>query len=169
MGQKDIPLNDAGCAQAHNAARFLTNNHIKRIVHSPLIRAATTATILNNVLKLPMVSQDDLMECHWGEQEGCLREGHMTTEEWVAGKTVAGAESYINFRTRVLAAIARAINNDDLTLIVAHGGLFWALMDIMGCDHHRIDNCIPVSFNPPSSSKNTWQIYSLNPDYEIQQ
>jgi broad specificity phosphatase PhoE len=47
MGQTDIPLNSLGIQQAREATQYLENLGVERIIHSPLSRAAQTATIIN--------------------------------------------------------------------------------------------------------------------------
>lgn len=167
MGQTDIPLNERGLQQAYDSVRYLIDLGVKRIVHSPLMRAFKTAAIINETLGLPMISQDDLKECCWGIKEGSLRPNAMTIEEWVMGYTVKGAEAYVDFRIRVVKAIAKAIDHNDLTLVVAHGGSFRALMDVLNYNHRRIDNCIPVAFDPPTSQNDAWHVHSLDPHYKI--
>ncbi len=48
MGQTDIPLSPIGIAQAHQAAKYLQNLGLERLVSSPLRSAKHTADILGN-------------------------------------------------------------------------------------------------------------------------
>lgn len=47
QGSQDIPLNEAGCAQAREIASRFENTKFSRIYHSPLKRAEKTAQILS--------------------------------------------------------------------------------------------------------------------------
>lgn len=49
-GMLDPPLDDKGIIEAHEAAQFLSRQHIERIVSSPLLRAIQTAQIVSGVI-----------------------------------------------------------------------------------------------------------------------
>ncbi len=168
MGQTDIPLNNLGITQAHEAKFLFDNCGIERIVHSPLMRAKQTAEIINEHLKLPIETFDDLKECGWGVQEGRLKGSKFTTESWVDGFTPEGGEPYIDFRKRAIQAISDVTKDSAPTLIVAHGGLFWAMMDVLKYRHRRLMNAVPVAFHSPKSAHESWQVISLDPFYEIE-
>jgi broad specificity phosphatase PhoE len=123
---------------------------------------------MNEHLQLPIHVQDSLKECGWGVQEGRLKGNIFTTEHWVNGFTPEGGEPYIEFRIRAITAISDAIADHIPTLIVAHGGLFWAMMDVLGYRHRRIMNCIPIAFRPRQEPAHLWQVISLDPTYEIE-
>ncbi len=84
------------------------------------------------------------------------------------GFTPEGGEPYIEFHARTIQAISEAIADGVPTLIVAHGGLFWAMMDVLGYSHRRLMNCIPTAFQPPQASNQHWQVISLDPTYTIE-
>ncbi|WP_459130122.1 histidine phosphatase family protein [Guggenheimella bovis] len=70
QGARDIPLNDAGRAQAKVLREKIVELSLEAIFSSPLKRAKETAEILNENLSLPVHFDDRLVERHFGELEG---------------------------------------------------------------------------------------------------
>lgn len=70
QGQTDIPLNDAGLAQAQAAAPYLAALHPDAIVSSPLQRALTTADALAQIVDLAVTSDERLEEINVGSWAG---------------------------------------------------------------------------------------------------
>ena len=69
QGRSDVPLNDAGRAQAKEAAGRLAGIPFDYVYSSPLKRAVETAEIL--VPSIPPVLDDLLLEMDYGPYEGC--------------------------------------------------------------------------------------------------
>ncbi len=135
QGQRDIPLNATGRAQAErNGQRLralLPALADADFISSPLSRARETMQILRASLSLPMdgVAFDDrLMELHYGHWEGHLSsELPFTDPDGVAAKTAdpfgwrpRGGESYEDLEKRCIPWI-EALERD--TLAVTHGGV----------------------------------------------
>ena len=72
QGHSDIPLNEVGLAQAHDAAKILARCPIDLIVTSPLMRARRTAEIVSAQLGKPLLFDDDLKERRFGAFEGLV-------------------------------------------------------------------------------------------------
>ena len=70
QGQTDIPLNQQGRAEARQLAHALQGLSITKIVSSDLKRAKETAEIINDVLKIPLQSDQRIRECSFGSLEG---------------------------------------------------------------------------------------------------
>src|SRR4051812_28946520 len=70
QGHNDIPLNETGIAQARAAIAALAGCGIATVCTSPLSRARTTAEIINEALRRPLVVIDQLKECGYGVAEG---------------------------------------------------------------------------------------------------
>lgn len=71
QGSSDIPLNDTGKAQAHEALKNYANLQWDYIASSPLIRAVETAQIIAADHQIPILgSFTGLREVHFGEVEG---------------------------------------------------------------------------------------------------
>jgi broad specificity phosphatase PhoE len=135
QGQRDIPLNETGRAQALRNGEclkpFLSHLVNADFVSSPLSRAVDTMTIMRAALGLEpsgFRTEAELMELHYGHWEGQLStELPMTDPEGVAEKTKdpfgwrpRGGESYADLMVR----IARWINTlDRTTVAVTHGGV----------------------------------------------
>jgi broad specificity phosphatase PhoE len=161
MGHKDIPLNSTGIVQAHQSVHYLKNLGINHVVSSPLLRAKETAEIISSSLKLPLEVDDGLSEIRWGEREGKIVEKEWTLEKWINGYTPQDAESSRVFQKRVVQALVRFLNTNKTSLIVAHTGVYWAIMDALGHPNCKAHNCIPYFFCPPDSSTYSWAISPL--------
>jgi ribonuclease H / adenosylcobalamin/alpha-ribazole phosphatase len=112
-GRGDIPLTEAGLAQADAAAaRLAARGNIDVIVTSPLLRARQTAEAVAKATGASVEVSDDLVETDFGKWEG------MTFAEiqarwpdelaaWLASVDVAppGGESFAAVARRVVAAL----------------------------------------------------------------
>ncbi|HEX7834200.1 MAG TPA: histidine phosphatase family protein, partial [Pseudolysinimonas sp.] len=79
QGSTDIPLNDAGRAQAHEAAELLRSGDWEAVVSSPLVRARETAQIIADQLRIELgPAYPELVERDYGSLEG------ESSSEWVA-------------------------------------------------------------------------------------
>jgi len=75
QGRTDIPLNDAGRAQARALAERLASLQIGAVAASDLLRARQTAEIVAETLAVPLVHiEPDLRERGYGVFEGLTRE-----------------------------------------------------------------------------------------------
>jgi probable phosphoglycerate mutase len=148
QGRTDAPLNDAGRAQAHEAARLLHGRGIGRILSSTLDRAVETARIVADALHLPFTTDPDLREASFGVQEGLPMGGWY--DDWVAGDyTPEGGEAFADLRVRVRTAVDRATAAPGLALIVAHGAMFRAARAEMGLSALvRTENGVPLFCQP---------------------
>lgn len=156
MGQQDIPLNATGIAQALHAREELQHHPIDTICHSPLSRAKATAEILNEVLGCRMVCIEDLAEFHLGPFQGRIKEEWF--KEWRSGKLLEGVEPYADFLTRALRGINTALSCSPHVLIVAHGGIYWAVEHYAHFDTSmEMPNCTPVLHSPPAAKGGLWQ------------
>ncbi|MCZ4279231.1 histidine phosphatase family protein [Kiloniella laminariae] len=157
QGHTDVPLNETGIAQAHSAAETIRNIDITTICSSPLSRALETAKILQKACGAKLEILEELKECCFGEHEGQL--GHDWLSDWEEGHfTPKGAESYRDFIARSTAAINQALTRPGPVLIVAHGGIYWAVMEHAGYEKGAtLPNCTLVQNIPPSQDKPVWQ------------
>jgi probable phosphoglycerate mutase len=128
-GRSDVPLTDAGVAQAVAAAKRLVPAGIDAIVASPLQRTVQTAEQVAAVTGLPVVTEDGFRETDFGAWEGLtfaeVRErwpSEMTA--WLADPEVAppGGESFAEVSERVTAALHRVLagRTGQRILIVSH-------------------------------------------------
>lgn len=151
QGHIDIPLNATGEAQALSARAIAASLGLKSIAVSSLMRARRTAEIVNDGLGLAITELPDLREFSCGPYEGSTDGTWL--DDWRADRTVAGPESFPAFRARVLAAMVEALRLDHPVLIVAHGGVFWALQRLLGfTETTHLANAVIVRFEPPVQS-----------------
>ena len=145
QGRADIPLSDLGRAQAKLAARSLGSFDL--IAASTLQRANETAAIIAAELGLgPIVPMRSLVERDAGEWSGLTRAD--IERDWpgylAENRKPPSYEDDHTFRTRIingLTEVARMLpDRSGEALVVAHGGLIYALEDLTNQRAGRIGN-----------------------------
>jgi probable phosphoglycerate mutase len=113
-GRGDVPLTGRGLAQAAAVASRLAGLPLAAVVTSPLERCLRTAEILAGPGRSPVVVDDDLIECDFGDWEGLtfreVRERYPAeVGAWLGSTAVAppGGESLEAVALRVARATAR--------------------------------------------------------------
>ena len=132
QGQTDIPMNEAGEAEVAASVGRLPLDDVTHIVSSPLLRAHRSAQLAAARLGLPVTVDEGLKEAFWGEAEG--RTDTRWRPAWCEGETLYGAEPFAAFSLRVVAAVTRVVSQPGVPLIVAHGGVYWAIERALGRD-----------------------------------
>lgn len=148
QGQTDEPLSERGRAQALALAPLILKSQPQRALASDLARAAETAALLG----FPHASREPrLREMDLGDWSGRLiadieAESADAYRGWRAGTyTPPGAEPWDTFKARVSAAFS-ALDGDQDTLIVAHGGVIRAACDaLLGLTPERVVPVGPAS------------------------
>jgi broad specificity phosphatase PhoE len=155
QGATEMPLNENGRAQAAAAAPLLAGQGIAAIVSSPMLRTRQTTEIVNAVLNLPVSYEPDLHEVIFGGMEGKPLQPWFT--EWMEGRaTPEGAESFAALTARVEVAMTRVLALPGPLLIIAHGGIFRAVRDLMGLNKEGLTpNGVPLFCQP---SPTGWKI-----------
>jgi broad specificity phosphatase PhoE len=152
QGHIDISLNEQGVEQARMAASLLANQGITQIVASPLLRAHKTAELINEMLQVPLHVHEGLKERFLGTLEGTIKtEAALTCIATNYTQMAEGAEDVEVFKKRISDTLYEILDPDHTTLIVAHGGVYWALMHILGHGHQKSKNTIPYFFDPNGS------------------
>jgi valyl-tRNA synthetase len=133
MGQKDIPLNETGKAQARSIAGVLKNENIDLIITSDLARANETAEILKKELGVKeILTEANLRERSLGVAEGMLRKEMMKEHgDWYAyDNNPPGGESYKDLEKRAWDAFVKHRGNHGHknVVIVSHGGTLRTLL-----------------------------------------
>jgi probable phosphoglycerate mutase len=148
QGALDISLNETGRSQAAAAAPLLVGHGIVEIVTSPMRRTMETTEIVNAVLGLPVHVEPDLREVVFGGMEG--KPLLPWFPEWMEGRmTPEGAESFADLRDRAAGAMSRVLARPGPVLVVAHGGIFRALRDLMGLPKEGLtQNAVPLVCRP---------------------
>jgi probable phosphoglycerate mutase len=127
----------------------LAGQGITAIVSSPMLRTRETTAIVNQSLGLPVSYEPDLREVIFGGMEG--KPLYPWYPEWLAGRyTPEGAETFDEVSARVAAVLARVLAGERLKLIVAHGGVFRVIRDLMGLSRTEgsTPNAVPIYCEP---------------------
>jgi broad specificity phosphatase PhoE len=138
QGNRDIPLNENGRAQARRLGMLLRGRHVVKIYASPLSRARETAGIIKDVLEegstgdIPLVIDPALAERSFGPLEGRgLKDLTPMELDFIKrlDTTIPGVEPLDDFRDRVFGFYRRlqqeeaaAFSDDDCVLVVSHVG-----------------------------------------------
>lgn len=131
QGQKDIPLNQMGLAQAYQIALSFTNQPFDALYSSDLRRAFQTATEISKVVGLPIQLDDRLREIHQGDWEGRLIDDVFLHDPTSVDMVYAqphstrrpGGESIADLAQRIQNCL-RELNqrhNGGRVIIVSHG------------------------------------------------
>ncbi len=159
QGRKDVPLSMQGEAEAHAAVRHLKRLGIDGICTSPLKRARHTADIIASALGLPVLDVLGLEEMDVGPYEG--KADYSWIAAWRQDQPIDGIEPFPDVRKRVAAAANQALGTASRVLIVAHGGVFWALQHLCQSPFTPLANCRPAHLAPVGDS--AWTIEMLTP------
>ena len=146
-GSNDVPLSDAGREQIRALLPLLEGVAFERVVHSPLSRAAESAALLRDGLRLDartLRADERLREICFGDAEGMTREEIAAAfpafwDEYESGRTDAypGGEPRARFAARVAAAVSELVADDwrSDALLVAHRGIVkFAIMTLLGIE-----------------------------------
>ncbi len=156
QGALDISLNATGRGQAAAAGPLLAGQGIVAIVSSPMLRTRETTDIVNEFLNLPVTFEPELREVIFGGMEG--KPLLPWFPEWLEGRfTPPGAERFDEVTARTEVAMRRVLALPGPVLIVAHGGIFRALRDLMGLPRGEglTPNAMPLYCEP---SLTGWQV-----------
>ncbi len=134
----------------------LVGQGIVSIISSPMIRTRETTDCVNSFLDLPVSFEPGLREVIFGGMEG--KPLMPWFAEWLEGRfTPEGAESFAEVTERVAMAMARVLAHPSPVLVVAHGGVFRALRELMGLARAEgiAQNAAPLFCNPTAGG---WEI-----------
>ena len=139
QGQRDVPLNAVGRAQARRAARHLATLEPTELWSSDLSRAATTAGYLARLTGLEIRQDKDLRERHGGAWEGLtIEEIRERYPDDLAAWEPPGGETLKTVAERTAAALARIAAGaapGSLVVVTGHGAsLTWGMSRLLGLD-----------------------------------
>lgn len=156
----DIPLNQAGQAQARRAAEYLRTHPIERILASDMRRAWETAQAAAELVGAPVFPEPRLRERWFGDLIGTSS----TDLDW--RNEPPNGESLPEFVLRTQAGIQDALDTEASTLLVAHGGSLYVLVFSLGADllEQHIANATPLLFEYQSGA-DRWQISNIAPEH----
>ena len=139
QGQRDVPLNAIGRAQAKRAARHLATLAPTELWSSDLTRAVTTAGYLARLTGLEVSQDKDLRERHGGAWEGLtIEEIRERYPDDLAAWEPPGGETLEAVAERTAAALARIAAGaapGSLVVVTGHGAsLTWGMSRLLGLD-----------------------------------
>jgi probable phosphoglycerate mutase len=139
QGQRDVPLNAVGRAQARRAARHLATLEPTELWSSDLSRAASTAGYLARLTGLEIRQDKDLRERHGGAWEGLtIEEIRERYPDDLAAWEPPGGETLETVAERTAAALARIAAGaapGSLVVVTGHGAsLTWGMSRLLGLD-----------------------------------
>ena len=160
QGSSDIPLNDTGRAQAHDAFMTLRSRPWDVVVSSPLQRARETAAIIAEGLDIPLgQAYPELIERDYGPLEGTS--AAVAIEKW-PDREYPGAETLDSVATRGEAALAAIMADigEGAVLVVCHGTIIrYTLARLAGRPVPGIDN---GSISMLRAEQGDWQVATVN-------
>ena len=122
----EIELNDAGLAQAAEAAAILKDCGARRIIASTMTRAWQTAEIVGRTLELKPIPEPGLRERWFGDLVGTTNE-HM---DW--SYDPPNGDPLEEFCRRTCEAVSKALESTEPTVLVGHGGILYVLAHSLG-------------------------------------
>jgi broad specificity phosphatase PhoE len=135
-GWLDIPLNDKGVKQAHQAAEFLKGYPIRNVICSPLLRAFVTADVIAAPRKLQVGQHRGLFPLDVGVFSGLSKPDNQAALRLFVKSpdvVIPGGESLADFEERQFAFWDTALKLArvaGLTLFVAHTSNVIALQNL---------------------------------------
>jgi broad specificity phosphatase PhoE len=152
MGQSDVPLSAAGRAQCERTAALLADFELEAVVSSPLARALESARIISKSLNLPMTTDVDLEEVHFGSWQGKTYREIVRDPDYHAflddpvGCATPGGETLVDVQRRGVAAVRRAGTGGGI-VVVSHGDVIRSILceyltvSLRDFRRIRVDNC----------------------------
>lgn len=179
-GWTDSALTDLGVQQAQEARQLVQTLSLSHVYHSPLQRAAITATTATKGMGLNYTSDPDLREANFGKYEGecytmgCIMEwldGTYTDQNMGLSPCNHRGESFQTLQNRVNTALNTILSNHTTghpPLVVCHGGVHAAICAILGHKNLTVElpNCGVMHFNPMDCGTGNcgdWQLDLLFP------
>ena len=145
----DVQLNKTGENQALKLQKLCSVLGISTVCASPLIRAQQTKNILFEKNPINDVTVQQFRECpgfFWKLFLAYERRA-LTESEW------GEINSFIQV---VKNGLIRSLNEKSPILIVAHGGIYWALMHLLQVKgNKKIGNCLLRYFIPNNNGWNS--------------
>lgn len=143
----DLPLNAKGIAQA-KAAREITDQFtFKKVWCSPIQRAQQTKELL--------LEGREIEHCEEARISECDAEVWTKMVKLEEGRSYEVCPSVEDFLFRVIHGVSEALKEEEPPLLVAHGGVHWAICYHMALEDHpwKIGNCELVYFEPVGESE----------------
>jgi len=165
-GNLDSPLTKIGIGQAKDLANVIHHLPLKpsRIYYSPSQRAKHTAEHINDALKLDMIEVHDLKEHLFGDWENASWDDvwHLVEKD----VNPPNGETYDSFGGRISSALHSIFkhHHHQPPMLVAHGGVFRAIMRLYNIKLDKVPNCALYHFEPVKENHSfPWKVTSYKP------
>lgn len=125
-GRANVNLTEKGIEQAHELAEKMCDEKVDLIISSPLLRAKTTADIVAEKLKVPVIVEDRLAERDYGVIDGTYEGTPSFMEKWTHfGYEYPEGESLLRVVQRVYNVLddIKKDYSDKNVMIISHGGV----------------------------------------------
>jgi probable phosphoglycerate mutase len=160
QGSSDIPLNNTGRRQAHEAAQSLRDGGWEAIVSSPLQRARETAQIIATDLGIELgPAYTSFIERDYGVHEGDSSSGIIAQ---YPDRQYPGAEPLDDVVARGLTGLAQVAADfgETPTIIVCHGTIIrYTLARLAG---RRLPGIMNGSISTLELEHGEWRVLSVN-------
>lgn len=172
QGSRDVPLNDNGLAQAQAAAEIFAAEPLSGIVASPMTRVRQTLAPTAQHFGFEPTFHDGFKERNFDELEGTPVPQSLSKDPSTRAKEFMefwysppqGVETIDDFYSRVKVATESQVEAED-TLIVAHGGVLRALLDLMQKQEYLTQNVYanarPIRFERTGSG-DQWRFFAYS-------
>ena len=172
QGSRDVPLNENGLEQAQAASQIFADEPLSGIVASPMMRVRQTLAPTAGHFGFDPTFHDGFKERNFDELEGTpvpqsLSKDPSTRakefmEFWYSPPT--GVETIDDFYSRVKEATEGLVHTEN-TLVVAHGGVLRALLDLMGKQEYLTQNVYanarPIRFERTGTG-DQWRFFAYS-------
>jgi len=136
LGQRDLPLDPDGVAQAEAVGRALADQPIAEVVASPLLRAVQTAEVVGKGRGIEVARDARLTDLALGPWEGRPAAEVTTTADWrrvmaVPEHRAPGGESLRELAIRARGAIDQILDDNPAgasIAVVTHGAVVRSLV-----------------------------------------
>lgn len=174
QGRTDVPLGEAGVAQAQATARAAKADPLalklggwRSIYTSPLIRAKATATIIGRELGLRPIADEAWVERSFGILEGRTREEleREYPDWWEREEEIPGLESASELRARARKALERLVRRHpgEAIIVVSHGACLNALIsDVSGMPRAGRPRLANGSYSVLLKAAGEWSVQAAN-------
>lgn len=172
QGSLDVPLNENGLQQAREAAEIFAGEPLSGIVASPMTRVRQTLAPTAEHFGFEPTFHDGFVERNFDELEGTPVPQSMSQDPTTRAKEFMnfwysppqGVETIHDFYTRVKVATETKVQLEN-TLVVAHGGVLRALLDLMGKPEYLTQNVFanarPIRFER-DDPRGPWRFYAYS-------
>jgi broad specificity phosphatase PhoE len=187
-GFVDAALTELGQQQAARAAQWVRGRFAPdEIISSTMLRAMETAEHIGTALEMPITPDDRLREIGnaWPDAtpvdltKGEPRWSDFWASERPYSPICEGGESWGDFITRVGRSLYEAADrhpdSDDTVLVVCHGGVINAALDVAfniglwrSTDAWVHNTSIThLEYKPPASRQEFWRLHGVNLAYHL--